>query len=61
MFQELVVLAKEVHNAGLPHDCLYDIVAFVRENNQLPKEELFKQLNVIIENYKIGNVYGNTI
>ncbi|SMC80667.1 hypothetical protein [Sporomusa malonica] len=61
MYQELVELAKEVHNAGLSHDCLYDIVEYVKENNQLPKDELFKQLNVIIENYKIGNVYGGTV
>ncbi|MDF2570036.1 MAG: hypothetical protein K0R55_1640 [Sporomusa sp.] len=61
MFQELVALAKEVHNAGLSHDCLYDIVDYVKENNQLPKDELFKHLNVIIENYKIGNIYGDTM
>jgi hypothetical protein len=24
------------------------------KNNHLPKEELFKQLNIIIENYKLG-------
>ncbi|HWR45658.1 hypothetical protein [Sporomusa sp.] len=61
MYQELVELAKEVHNAGLSYDCLYDIVEYAKENNQLPKDELFKQLNIIIENYKIGNIYGNTM
>lgn len=52
MFQELVELAKEVNNAGLPHDCLYDIVSYVKENNNMPKNELFKRLNIIVENYK---------
>ncbi|SDF24249.1 hypothetical protein [Sporomusa acidovorans] len=52
MFQELVELAKEVTNAGLPHDCLYDIVSYVKENNTMPKNELFQQLHIIVENYK---------
>jgi hypothetical protein len=54
MFQKLVELAKEVNNAGLSHDCIYDIVAYCMKNNHLPKEELFKQLNIIIDNYKLG-------
>jgi hypothetical protein len=61
MFQEFVKLAKEVHNAGLSHDCLYDIVEYAKENNQLPKDKLFEQLNVIIENYKMGKVHENTM
>ncbi|WP_371380971.1 hypothetical protein [Sporomusa aerivorans] len=59
MFQKLVELAKEVHKAGLSHDCIYDIVSYVKENNQLPQDELFQELNKIVDDYK--EAHGETV